>query len=253
VQEEEEVAAAAEEAETEHLPVKEKYNFDSDNSGEEESPDNGGCKEGSEDKGLRQDIDAEYRKDGEKDSAFQEPELKQHRSSNASRSSLEIFWSNSKRALKKTVASFICLLIMMLISFIISEYEYKINKAINDNEFKRSFEKVNATENAERINNNVTTPKMMKDSQFNLTKLEEHTAENLFEIMNAAGLSSVDSWKSSILSSTEYGEPFLRFILTTIISLGAFLKIIYQSYGMAGLPVFLIKGSKSLEAENSEI
>ena len=34
---------------------------------------------------------------------------------------------------------------------------------------------------------------------------------------------------------------------------GAILKVIYQSYGLAGLPVFLIKGTKSLEAENSEI
>lgn len=27
----------------------------------------------------------------------------------------------------------------------------------------------------------------------------------------------------------------------------------YQTYGMAGLPIFLIKGTKSLEAENDEI
>lgn len=27
----------------------------------------------------------------------------------------------------------------------------------------------------------------------------------------------------------------------------------YQSYGMAGLPIYLIKGTKSLEAENVEI
>jgi len=35
--------------------------------------------------------------------------------------------------------------------------------------------------------------------------------------------------------------------------LGAILKIIYQTYGMAGLPMFLIKGTKSLEKENDEI
>jgi hypothetical protein len=63
----------------------------------------------------------------------------------------------------------------------------------------------------------------------------------------------VDAWKTSILSTQEYGEPFLRFTLTAIIAIGAFLKLIYQSYGMAGLPIFLIKGTKSLEAENSEI
>jgi hypothetical protein len=45
----------------------------------------------------------------------------------------------------------------------------------------------------------------------------------------------------------------MRFTLSAIISFGAILKVIYQSYGLAGLPVFLIKGTKSLEAENSEI
>lgn len=55
------------------------------------------------------------------------------------------------------------------------------------------------------------------------------------------------------MSSTQYGEPILRFTLCAIITLGALLKLVYQSYGMAGLPVFLIKGTKSLEAERNEI
>jgi hypothetical protein len=55
------------------------------------------------------------------------------------------------------------------------------------------------------------------------------------------------------MQTTQYGEPFLRFTLCAIISLGAILKLTYQSYGMAGLPIFLIKGTKSLEAENHEI
>jgi len=38
-----------------------------------------------------------------------------------------------------------------------------------------------------------------------------------------------------------------------IIGLGALLKLIYQTYGMAGIPILLIKGTKSLEAENKEI
>jgi hypothetical protein len=55
------------------------------------------------------------------------------------------------------------------------------------------------------------------------------------------------------MSTSQYGEPFLRFTLCAIISVGAVLKLVYHSYGMAGLPVFLIKGTKSLEAENNEI
>jgi len=31
------------------------------------------------------------------------------------------------------------------------------------------------------------------------------------------------------------------------------LKLSYQAYGMAGLPIYLIKGTKSLEAESDEI
>lgn len=45
----------------------------------------------------------------------------------------------------------------------------------------------------------------------------------------------------------------MRFTLCAIISFGALLKLTYQSYGMAGLPIFLIKGTKSLEAESDEI
>ena len=52
---------------------------------------------------------------------------------------------------------------------------------------------------------------------------------------------------------SQYGEKFLRFVLTSIISLGAILKVFYLSYGMAGMPMLLIKGKKSLEAENDEI
>lgn len=56
-----------------------------------------------------------------------------------------------------------------------------------------------------------------------------------------------------MFNTKQYGEPFLRFTLTAIICLGAVLKLSYQTYGMAGLPIFLIKGTKSLEAESDEI
>jgi hypothetical protein len=55
------------------------------------------------------------------------------------------------------------------------------------------------------------------------------------------------------MGTYRYGEPIIRFALTVIISLGALLKLVYQTYGMTGLPIFLIKGTKSLEDENDEI
>jgi hypothetical protein len=55
------------------------------------------------------------------------------------------------------------------------------------------------------------------------------------------------------MQTTQYGEPFLRFTLTAIISIGALLKLFYLSYGLAGLPMYLIRGTRSLEAESNEI
>ena len=43
------------------------------------------------------------------------------------------------------MASVACLIVMMIISFVISQYEYKINKVINTNEFETAFENVNRT------------------------------------------------------------------------------------------------------------
>lgn len=142
-------------------------------------------------------------------------------------------------ALRKTIASFICLGIMMLISFIISEYEYKINKVINTNQFEQAYSDLKSGTN-----------KM--SSRFNATSIM-HDPQQIVELVKVGKNVGVDAWKTSILSTQEYGEPFLRFTLTAIIAIGAFLKLIYQSYGMAGLPIFLIKGTKSLETENSEI
>jgi hypothetical protein len=127
----------------------------------------------------------------------------------------------------------------MLISFIISEYEYKINKVINTNQFEQAY-------------TNFTAGTTRMSSRFNATNLM-NDPKQLVELVNAGKMAGIDAWKTSILSTQEYGEPFLRFTLTAIIAIGAFLKLIYQSYGMAGLPIFLIKGTKSLETENSEI
>ena len=77
--------------------------------------------------------------------------------------------------------------------------------------------------------------------------------EAIEKIVKTVNYQNVTNWKNQVMQTTQYGEPFLRFTLCGIISLGAILKLVYQSYGMAGLPIFLIKGTKSLEAENDEI
>ncbi len=42
-------------------------------------------------------------------------------------------------------------------------------------------------------------------------------------------------------------EHALRVALTLLIFLGALLKVVYAAYGLASLPIFLIKGVRSLE------
>lgn len=74
---------------------------------------------------------------------------------------------------------------------------------------------------------------------------------NVTQIMN--GNISLDNWKEQVMQTTQFGEPFLRFTLTAIISIGALLKLIYLSYGLAGLPLYLIRGTRSLESESNEI
>ena len=86
-----------------------------------------------------------------------------------------------------------------------------------------------------------------------MKKVNEKVNENLGAIVNQASYANINTWKNQVFNTQEYGEPFLRFTLTAIVSLGAILKLSYQTYGMTGLPIFLIKGTKSLEAENDEI
>jgi len=50
-----------------------------------------------------------------------------------------------------------------------------------------------------------------------------------------------------------YGENFIRFIIALIIIAGAVLKVVYNSYGLASLPMLLIKGTRSLEDEKEVI
>jgi len=73
------------------------------------------------------------------------------------------------------------------------------------------------------------------------------------EVIKSFDYKKINSWSNQVMDTQQYGEPFLRFTLTAIITIGAILKLSYQTYGMAGLPIYLIKGTKSLEAESDEI
>ena len=55
-------------------------------------------------------------------------------------STWENFKFHSKRAMKKTVTSFVCLAILMIISFIVSSYEYN---EVHD-QYQTAFKKANA-------------------------------------------------------------------------------------------------------------
>ena len=77
--------------------------------------------------------------------------------------------------------------------------------------------------------------------------------EKVNTVMYANMTQLKDNWKEHVMETTQYGEPFLRFTLTAIISAGALLKLIYLSYGLSGLPIYLIRGTRSLESESTEI
>eukprot|EP00347_Sterkiella_histriomuscorum_P022538 403338112 len=63
----------------------------------------------------------------------------------------------------------------------------------------------------------------------------------------------LDQWKQQIFDTKQQGEPLLRFILTLFILIGAFVKLLYNSYGMAAMPMLLIRGQMSLEDEKNAI
>jgi len=77
-----------------------------------------------------------------------------------------------------------------------------------------------------------------------------------FDSNPGSGINSSDivaQWKQQILDVNQYGEPLIRFIVTLVISMGAVVKLLYNSFGMTGLPIFLIKGQRSLEDERYQI
>ena len=147
--------------------------------------------------------------------------------------------------MRKTFNSFVCLLVLMLVSFIASSYQLKpvdYGPAPNNTAAHKKHHHHHKKEN-------ITS--MMSRHASNL--IEQAKNIDVTDLYQKAKEVDLAKWKRDVLTKTQYGEPFLRFVLTTIISLGALLKIIYLSYGMAGLPMYLIKGTRSLESENEEI
>lgn len=96
-------------------------------------------------------------------------------------------------------------------------------------------------------------PKNLDLNQSLLKRIVSETTDRINFVVDFVGKSDINTFENHIMYSYQYGEPLLRFALTVIISLGALLKLVYQTYGMTGLPIFLIKGTKSLEDENDEI
>lgn len=73
---------------------------------------------------FTQDMDPEFGAADASRGSFHD-QLKQYDIKHSSRkSSFQKFIDHSKRAIKKTVASFICLSFLLLISFVVSTYEY---------------------------------------------------------------------------------------------------------------------------------
>ena len=51
--------------------------------------------------------------------------------------------------------------------------------------------------------------------------------EAIEKIVKTVNYQNVNNWKNQVMQTTQYGEPFLRFTLCGIISLGAILKLVY--------------------------
>ena len=58
---------------------------------------------------------------------------------------------------------------------------------------------------------------------------------------------------NDFLSAHKNLSELMNLIIAGMIFLGSILNAIYLSFGMTGLPMLLIKGTKSLEDENDEV
>lgn len=134
-----------------------------------------------------------------------------------------------------------------MVSFIISTYEYNHVQQQYDNAIKLA--EANAAVQ-KKIKDDVAAN---QSEGFNFYSAYNEQYLKMKNIVRSFDFKKINSWSNQVMDTQQYGEPFLRFTLTAIITVGAILKLSYQTYGMAGLPIYLIKGTKSLEAESDEI
>lgn len=60
-------------------------------------------------------------------------------------------------------------------------------------------------------------------------------------------------WIKELFDVDHVGEQALSFCISTILTFGAVFWFIYGAYGLSALPIYLIKGTKSLEEEKNEV
>lgn len=80
------------------------------------------------------------------------------------------------------------------------------------------------------------------DSKFNGTHFFEQSKKRAHAIYSSMEYKKFNNWKHQLMDNLQEDESSLRFVVTTLILLGSILNCIYMTYGMAGLPVQLIKG-----------
>lgn len=86
-----------------------------------------------------------------------------------------------------------------------------------------------------------------QNSTFNMTHFMEQSKKRAKAIAEAMDYKKFNNWKHQLMDNLQEDESSLRFVLTTIICIGSFLNVIYMSYGLAGLPILLLKGHNDLE------
>lgn len=133
----------------------------------------------------------------------------------------------------------ICLVILVVLSYIVTTYETSEIQSEIRHAYQSAQSKFATVAN--------------KTKTGSVADLFTSINQEFQYVQKEISKTDLNNFENKILVTSQHGEPLIRFALTFIISLGAMLKLVYQTYGMTGLPIFLIKGTKSLEDENDEI
>ena len=109
----------------------------------------------------------------------------------------------------------------MIVSFIISTYEYNHVHQQYDNAIKLA-------------ETNAAVQKKIKDDVaanqsegFNFYSAYNEQYLKMKNIVRSFDFKKINSWSNQVMDTQQYGEPFLRFTLTAIITMGAILKLSY--------------------------